>query len=478
MLRTAQTALSLLLLLLAGSAFAYPASSGCTYAWSTNYGSGSAADAAAAMAAAEASFMAANPTHSAPKCWDTFPLSGQTTCSGATLTCPGSGSSGVHWAAQSGGAWYHLNTAASATSGAGYTCPNGGTLSGSTCVCGSGYTDSGTACVADVCPSTGTSTGTHNVTNGWALSPVPDADDVVVDTASSAVFGSHCIDTGTALCGMQVDTSASGMIEGCFRSQSPNDEGLYRLSCDMKMKSTGAAACTADTSAPSNPAEPSADCPSGTIGTVNGKPVCLGTMPAHGVNFGQAERGGNPRAGTSPVDHSNTAREPSAVSGGGPDARGGPGVTVGPGGSVGTGNNSSGGSTGTGSTGPIEVDVETCGLPGTPPCKIDETGTPTGTGAYSASDTAADTARDALKGVPNTIIEGLTTANTSWGFSIGLPTGCTNPPSLTIPRWHLDYTLDLCAHQTSIHKVMSFLWAFLTVVGVLGMVRRTIAAGS
>jgi hypothetical protein len=354
---------------------------------------------------------------------------------------------------------------------ASYTCPNGGTLSGTTCTCPVGQTDTGTACVV-ACPAVGASMGSQSLTVGWALSPVPNAPDTVVNVSPSKIYGSQCVNSGGNMCSAVHDLDQP--VTHCWRSQTASSGGLYRQSCDYPMKSSGTT-CTAAADSPSNPAEPAASCPSGTVGTVNGKSVCLGTMPTTGINFGKSEVGGNPRAGT-PTTDTNTTREPDTGAGGGPDARGGPGVTVGAGGNVGTGSNKTAG-TGTGSNAPIQVEVEidTCGLPGKPPCKIDETGTPTGAGAFAAADTAAQATENALKAVADTVVAGK--SSTSWGFSIGLPTGCTNPPAFVLPHAGINYTFDMCAHETLIHAVMSFLWAWFTLTAILGMVRRTVGGG-
>lgn len=369
-----------------------------------------------------------------------------------------------------------LNFTGGTYSGPTLGCPNGGTFNSGTsqCECASGYTDTGTACELNSCPAAGTDAGVRNVTTGWALSPNPGANDVVSQVPAGEVWGgTHCVSDGAAMCNATIDPGAASVID-CWQSQNPTDQGLYRISCDFKMSWAGGAACSAG--GPSNPVAGGPSCPTGNVGTVNGTPVCLGTMPATGVDFGDSPTSGNPRAGTSPVTESNVGREPAAGSGGGPDARGGPGVTVGPGGTIGTGNNRSGTSGGTGS-GEIKVEVETCGLPGTPPCKIDETGTPT---TSNATTTATENVQGNVDEL-GTKLEGIVSgaqkpSNIGWGVSsITFPTNC-SPFSIGTARWGF-FTIDLCQYQDVIHDLMSLVWVSFTLFLSVGMVFRAVSGG-
>lgn len=113
------------------------------------------------------------------------------------------------------------------------------------------------------------------------------------------------------------------------------------------------------------------------------------------------------------------------------------------------------------------TDAITCGLPGTPPCKIDEAGTPTdGEKPFEKAKTAIDTAKDAAK-------DGIESATKieapAWTFSFQLPTGCA--PYVTGLRGVI---LNICEWQSTIHDLMSMIWAGSTFFCIAGMVGRTI----
>lgn len=365
------------------------------------------------------------------------------------------------------------------------TCPNGGTLSGSTCTCAQGQTDTGTACEVPSCPAAGTTLGVRNVTAGWALSPTPDANDYVSSTPSAVTYGEHCVQYGTGMCKGTVDTSSPNAVVGCWRSQAPADgTGLYRVSCDYTMKSTATTACTSSSSSPADPSSPPPACPTGNVGTVNGKSVCLGTIPTSGINFGKPPVGGNPRAGTSPAA-TNSEREPTAGNGGGADARGGPGVTTGPDGSVGTGSNRttvSGGTSGTGTTPSLEIPTDyqrdttgqltntklqtiiTDGL------KINETGTPNGQDALKTGVDQYTASAMEREGLLETVVAPAN-KNTEWTWTLQFPSTCT---AVSIDMIYKTIVLDPCEYMDVIHDLMSMIWAGATLWVVVSMFGRTL----
>ena len=366
-----------------------------------------------------------------------------------------------------------------------YSCPGGGTLSGSTCTCGAGESDTGSACVV-ACSTAGTTLGVRNLTIGWALSPVTGTADYVAPLAVDTVLSTpQCVQDGANMCSATVDlaaTQADSTLDA-YRSQEPSANGLYRISADYVMKASGGSTCTPSGSA--DPASAAMACPTGNVGTVNGKPVCLGTMPVAGINFGaDGEHPGNPRAGTSNTV-SSAAREPSTAAGGGPDARGGPDVTRGMDGSVGTGADRVVGSGGAGSAPGVDFPTDyqrdatgqttntklqtiiTDGL------KIKETGTPT-SGDFTASNAALDAAKtEAVTGLGT--VTSATGKATSWGWSMSLPTGCT-PLAVDMRVGGIGQivSLDPCEFQDVIHELLSMIWAATTVFMVFGMVGRTL----
>jgi len=138
-----------------------------------------------------------------------------------------------------------------------------------------------------------------------------------------------------------------------------------------------------------------------------------------------------------------------------------PGATIPPPGEV------SDGTTTTGSA-PKE-DPITCGLPTTPPCKIDESGTPK-TGDISKAEV------DAAKGSAlGKITEIGAIQAPAWTWSFSLPTSC---QAMTVgPFLSQTVTVDLCAYQAMIHDLVSLIWASFTVWACVGMVGRTFATG-
>jgi hypothetical protein len=138
-----------------------------------------------------------------------------------------------------------------------------------------------------------------------------------------------------------------------------------------------------------------------------------------------------------------------------------PGATIPPPGTV------SDGTTTTGSA-PKE-DPITCGLPNTPACKIDETGTPTTATIPKAE---VDSAKgDAL----GKITDIGTIQAPAWTWSFALPSNCS--PITVGPFLTQSVVVDLCQYQAMIHDLVALIWAAFTVWACVGMVGRTFATG-
>jgi hypothetical protein len=151
---------------------------------------------------------------------------------------------------------------------------------------------------------------------------------------------------------------------------------------------------------------------------------------------------------------------------------------VGSGASPGQGSNSAPPSSGStppsgGTGGSVEIEVNTCGLPGEPPCKIDETGTPTGAGADASSRSSVETESAKLTdGIAGAVTgTGAPNASTSFFGSLSFPTNCT-PFSVGNSRWGT-HTVNFCAFQPIVHDLMSIVWVFFTILASLSMVFRT-----
>lgn len=108
-----------------------------------------------------------------------------------------------------------------------------------------------------------------------------------------------------------------------------------------------------------------------------------------------------------------------------------------------------------------------CGLPDTPPCKIDETGTKLNSGTtFDQTKTDIDTQRDAAKAE---IDKAAQIQAPLWTFSFNLPTGCS-----PFPTGIRGIVIDMCQYQGTIHSLMSMIWAGATAFCLIGMVGRTI----
>lgn len=110
---------------------------------------------------------------------------------------------------------------------------------------------------------------------------------------------------------------------------------------------------------------------------------------------------------------------------------------------------------------PQQEDIE-CGLPGTPPCKIDETGT------LAPPDPDGESVFNGL--LPQCIQSDWKTCfpelpSINWSFS--LPSGCSPIP---VPFGRFGFTeVNICPWQGMIHDIMSMLWAAAGLFGAIGI---------
>jgi hypothetical protein len=113
--------------------------------------------------------------------------------------------------------------------------------------------------------------------------------------------------------------------------------------------------------------------------------------------------------------------------------------------------------------------VQVCGLPGKPPCKIDETGTPdVATGAAKLQPGIDALEQSRIDGIANVTGSGDPAAkDTHWQFTFAFPTNCA-----PLVAWD-GLTFDICRFQPMIHDLLSMLWYGSTVFLILGMVGRT-----
>ncbi|OGP01275.1 MAG: hypothetical protein A3E00_13780 [Curvibacter sp. RIFCSPHIGHO2_12_FULL_63_18] len=128
----------------------------------------------------------------------------------------------------------------------------------------------------------------------------------------------------------------------------------------------------------------------------------------------------------------------------------------------------------------MDVKLETCGLPGKPACKIDETGTPTTPTKDGQSELT-----DGKKQLDDTLtaIKDKSDKDTSWGITpTWLQSGASCHPVvlMTFPAFlgNKQITLDICPHLDTIYLLMNALWIVWTFSAVLSMVRSSTTAGA
>lgn len=118
-------------------------------------------------------------------------------------------------------------------------------------------------------------------------------------------------------------------------------------------------------------------------------------------------------------------------------------------------------------------EILTCGLPGKPPCKIDEAGTP-----EAKQDTAEADAKKAIKPLDDFIANPTSALPTfptiNWAFT--LPSGCAPIALPAFEPWLQQ--IDVCAFQPMFHDLMSFVWVMGGIFGAIGTFwRNTFSQG-
>lgn len=318
----------------------------------------------------------------------------------------------------------------------------------------------------------GSPTGTvikQNVTLGWARSGVPDAIDHVGKLYSPYEGGIP------AICLNKCSAKPTKTIKA-YRSVEPSPNGLHRISADFEYTVQGTTGnpgetCTQATNQQAttdalSPNTPPMAC-AGVVGDVNGKKVCAPDGSTNNIPSPQGEPApgtedrGNPRAGDVPTtgEGSGTGGSGRTPSAGNGTATGGPASAAG-----------SGPSSGNTTAPPTGEEQAACGAPGQPPCRIDETGTPSSKD-YNAETSALETAK-------NDILTEIGKTRTGSGFTwtFALPTGCT---PLVINAFSSEIngglSIDICEWQPMIHDLMSMLWIAATIFALWGMASRAFA---
>lgn len=356
----------------------------------------------------------------------------------------------------------------------GAACPANSTGT-TTCTCNTGFDESGSpvnACVPHTNQCTGKAASVVNWTAGWQRTPSVGPSEQLV-AANPIPGGSTTMCVGG--CAVQIDVSDP--CPGCKAqvSQTPNSQGLYRVSVEMMAKPNGSE-CTAGASdAPVTP-DDSKDppCP-GYVGDINGVKGCYGTAsnPVNAqappsVVSGASKAPGNPAAGPS----SPGAATPASGAGG---SAGGPAAAAtGASGSGGTGT-VTGSQNGSGRVASQSgTEQANCGAPGQAPCKIDESGTPkdAGTSFDSANgqldDAKAkyDDIRDKTSGASDKgMFEQFRNV-----FLVPPIAACEN---IVLPDQVAGKTIDACTVVDGVRSVMAYIWALAGLFLCLRMIKRS-----
>ena len=373
------------------------------------------------------------------------------------------------------------------------TGPNG-TAPNQTCTCGAGTSpaDGNTACVSsNACTAGNGLSQITNYTVGWVKNPNAEPVDSVANMVGD--YKGPKIGDNQCMAGCKRNVYGLAPSTKGFVSLEAGPTGLYRMSLDFVTVGMGVT-CTAgasDAAGDPNTAPPA--CP-GVMGMVNGVMKCLASSPstplpapsnsASAPPAGTPYTPGNPAAGDKPstgpgAGDGGAGRTP--VSGNGSNNGGSSSASTGQLGGSGVGgggsNTAGAGGAGTGSTGDGTKPRDPCGLPGTPACKLDETGTPNGQGVYDGATTVLNTSKtNALSGIDG--VAGISTNRSNGGFGTGwfpvVPSSCTNPPGIASAY---GFTLDICAYRPMIWDLMSIVWVAAALIGCAWIMYDTLSKG-
>lgn len=118
---------------------------------------------------------------------------------------------------------------------------------------------------------------------------------------------------------------------------------------------------------------------------------------------------------------------------------------------------------------PQPQEIITCGLPSTPPCRIDEEGTP-GTEVAKFDDAESEIERF-KGGLLESIQSKLDEITHEWTWTFALPTGCSALQFDT--QVGPVVQIDMCEWQPMIHDIMSMIWAAAGVFGAMMIFLRS-----
>lgn len=260
---------------------------------------------------------------------------------------------------------------------------------------------------------------------------------------------------------------ADGGVVDNWYNTNPTATGLFELFAEQGYTKTGASCSAATPAANPNATPPACD---GFMGEINGKTVCVAKEPP-GASAAAGAKGSVTGAGSTPSASTDTSAGRTGPNGETPgktmDIPGVPdlsGTGVKPGSTPST-------NSGTGVVDKPDEGKEqaACGAPGQPPCKIDESGTPSGDGKFNGADQRLTQAEADAKGL---VTSALTKTAPGWTWTFQLPTGCT---ALQTPAFEpFMPSINLCQWQDTIHELMSLVWLAVTIWACIGMVGSTL----
>ena len=314
-----------------------------------------------------------------------------------------------------------------------------------TCAADAEPNSAGSACVPQgLCQKNAGKQGTQALTIGWSRRPPTgmSADsyrDMVGPLSQPAPGSASCVQGCSATMGSVVSASSSA---------TPTAQGTYRLSgvyvytVDPSPKS-----CASDPNDANSPVASPRAC-DGYAGTVGGVPTCVAPIGAAPVSAPppQPPTFGNPAAGSDgalPIgDPAVSPPRGDGGPGGGPPTPKDGTVGSAPGSAAGSASGAGGTQTSGGTGTPTDPyrPKDPCGLPGTPPCKFDETGTGNGVGALDGAKNKFDAEAAKQNGLITSA--GSSVTKLPWVFSFTLPTG-----GCTVFHWGRrgEYVVDPCS---------------------------------
>lgn len=126
---------------------------------------------------------------------------------------------------------------------------------------------------------------------------------------------------------------------------------------------------------------------------------------------------------------------------------------------------------------PVKVDVETCGLPGKPACKIDETGTPTGQKTETATETtqAMDSAAKTQTDGVNTVLNGEKPETNWFGWLPQIPRSECKP--ISVSPLEVTVEVDWCPAVGYMQVLSTAIWSFTLLGFSVAEVRDALNGG-